>query len=182
MRAYKNSQLHIFKPNCGNTILTNKVSAKFMSEPNYAGNIIVSLASLPDFLRKPILKKRLMEFFSMSPLDKDEVINNAIAAGPTIPFENFARLFKTWLEILSSLSEENRTIMFSSYVGAIISNPQKLILFNLDGILEIYFSLNKEQKEIISNSVKKILLSLDENSKRMLYLIIPDRAKKEFGI
>ena len=153
-----------------------------MSEPNYAGNIIVSLASLPDFLRKPILKKRLMEFFSMSASDKAEVINNALAAGPTIPFDNFARLFKTWLEILSSLSEEHRTIMFSSYVSEIRDNPQKLILFNLDGILEIYFSLNQEQRNILSTSVKKIISSLDENSKRKLYLIIPDRAKREFEI
>ena len=37
-----------------------------LSEPNYAGNIIINLASLPDFLRKPILKKRMIEFFSMS--------------------------------------------------------------------------------------------------------------------
>lgn len=153
-----------------------------MSEPNYAGNIIVSLASLPDFLRKPILKKRLMEFFSMSITDKAEVINNALAAGPTIPFDNFARLFKTWLEILSSLSEEHRTIMFSSYVSEITTNPQKLVLFNLDGILEIYFSLKQEEKNIISNSVKKIISALDENSKRKLQLIIPDRAKKEFDV
>jgi hypothetical protein len=153
-----------------------------MSEPNYAGNIIVSLASLPDFLRKPILKKRLMEFFSMSISDKSEIINNALEAGPTIPFDNFSRLFKTWLEILSSLSEEYRTIMFSSYVSEITTNPQKLVLFNLDGILEIYFSLNQEQKNTISASVKKIISSLDENSKRKLYLIIPDRAKKEFEI
>ena len=153
-----------------------------MSEPNYAGNIIVSLASLPDFLRKPILKKRLMEFFSMSATDKAEIINNALSAGPTIPFDNFSRLFKTWLEILSSLSEEYRTIMFSSYVSEITTNPQKLVLFNLDGILEIYFSLKQEEKNIISTSVKKIISSLDENSNRKLYLIIPDRAKKEFEI
>lgn len=153
-----------------------------MSEPNYAGNIIVSLASLPDFLRKPILKKRLMEFFSMSSPDKAEIINNALEAGPTIPFDNFSRLFKTWLEILSSLSEEHRTIMFSSYVAEITTNPQKLVLFNLDGILEIYFSLNQEQRNTISTSVKKIISSLDENNKRKLFLMIPDRAKKEFDI
>lgn len=153
-----------------------------MSEPNYAGNIIVALASLPDFLRKPILKKRLMEFFSMSVPDKAEVINNALSAGPTIPFDNFARLFKTWLEILSSLSEEHRIIMFSSYVSEITANPQKLVLFNLDGILGIYFSLNQGERTTLSASVKKIISSLDENSKKKLYLIIPDRAKREFEI
>jgi hypothetical protein len=35
-----------------------------LAEPNYAGNIIVVLANLPDFLRTPILKKRMVEFFA----------------------------------------------------------------------------------------------------------------------
>ena len=76
-----------------------------MSEPNYAGNIIVVLADLPEFLRKPILQKGLMEFFSMSISEKKELINNALAAGPIIPFDKFSKLFKTWLEILTSISE-----------------------------------------------------------------------------
>ena len=77
-----------------------------LSEPNYAGNIIINLASLPDFLRKPILKKRMTEFFSMSEPEKSEIINNALDAGPTIPFPNFSKLFKTWLEVLCTVSKE----------------------------------------------------------------------------
>ncbi|MGI0082752.1 MAG: hypothetical protein ACREAF_00355 [Nitrosopumilaceae archaeon] len=153
-----------------------------MSEPNYAGNIIVSLSNLPEFLRKPILQKRLMEFFSMSQSDKVEIINNALAAGPTIPFDKFAKLFKTWLEVLSSITEEQRVDMFLSYVTEITKNPNKLVLFNLDGILEIFLSLTQTQKDIISNSVKKIFDTLDDSQKKKLYLIVPDRAKKELGI
>jgi hypothetical protein len=153
-----------------------------LSEPNYAGNIIVSLANLPEFLRKPILKKRLMEFFSMSLSDKIEIINNALQAGPTIPFDKFSKLFKTWLEILSTLSEEQRIIMFTTYINEITENPQKIILFNLDGILEVYLSLNQVEKDIISKSVKKIIDVLDDNKKKRLFLTIPDRAKIEFGI
>ena len=153
-----------------------------MSEPNYAGNIIVSLANLPEFLRKPILKKRLIEFFSMSSSDKMEIINNALQAGPTIPFDKFSKLFKTWLEILSILSEEQRTIMYTTYINEITENPQKIILFNLDGILEVYLSLNQDEKDIISKSVKKITDVLNDNKKKRLLLTIPDRAKIEFGI
>ena len=153
-----------------------------MSEPNYAGNIIVSLASLPEFLRNPILKKRLMEFFSMSPSDKIEIINNALQAGPTIPFDKFSKLFKTWLEILSTLSEDQRTIMFTTYIAEITENPQKIILFNLDGILEVYLSLNQDERDTISKSVKKIINSLDDGKKKKLLLVIPDRARIEFGI
>ena len=152
-----------------------------LSEPNYAGNIIIILANLPDFLRTPILKKRMLEFFSMSELDRQEIINNALEAGPTIPFPNFSKLFKTWLEVLTTITEEQRNIMFSKYINEITNSPQKLINFNLDGIFEIFLSLNNSQKEIIVNSVHRIISNLDESRKKKLFLIIPENAKKSIG-
>jgi hypothetical protein len=153
-----------------------------MAQPNYAGNIIVNLANLPEFLRKPILQKRLTEFFSMSQEDKKEIINNALEAGPIIQFDKFSTLFKTWLEILCNFSEEQRTIMFTTYITEILNNPQKIIVFNLDGVLEIYLSLTGNQKSILSETIKKIIKSLDINSKKRLYLLIPDRAREEIGV
>ncbi len=153
-----------------------------MSQPNYAGNIIIVLANLPDFLRKPILTKRLEEFFTLSAADKLETINNALEAGPTIPFSNFAKLFATWLQILAGLSEEKRTVMFSAYISEILKNPQKLVLFNLDGILEIFLSLDQAKKEIIANSIRQIISKLTYEEKRRLFLIIPQNAKTHLGI
>ena len=152
-----------------------------LSEPNYAGNIIINLASLPDFLRKPILKKRMMEFFSMSEPDKSEIINNALDAGPTIPFPNFSKLFKTWLEVLCTISEENRHDMFSNYIKHIVNSPQKIISFNLDGILEIFLSLEQANQEIISASVQNVVKDLDDDSKRKLLLVFPESAKRLIG-
>ena len=152
-----------------------------LSEPNYAGNIIINLASLPDFLRKPILKKRMTEFFSMSDYEKSEIINNALEAGPTIPFPNFSKLFKTWLEVLCAISEENRYDMFSNYIKHIINSPQKIIVFNLDGILEIFLSLEQSNQEIISISIQNVIKSLDQDSKRKLVLLIPENAKNVIG-
>lgn len=148
-----------------------------MAGPNYAGNIIVILANLPDFLRIPVLKKRMVEFFSMSDAEKMEIINNALEAGPTIPFPNFAKLFKTWLEILTTLPEEQRNGLFSGYINEVSKSPQKLIEFNLDGILEIFLTLKNEEKEILVQSIKKIVSELDVQDKRKLMLIIPDNAK-----
>ncbi|MGI0092947.1 MAG: hypothetical protein ACREA8_02465 [Nitrosotalea sp.] len=153
-----------------------------MSSPNYAGNIIVNLAGLPEFLRKPILHKRLSEFFSMSQGDKKEIINNALQAGPTIQFDKFSTLFKTWLEILCNLSEEQRTVMFSSYINEIVNHPEKLIAFNLDGIFEIYMSLTIDQRSILSTTIKKIINTFDEKDKKKLYMIIPKMAKNEIDI
>ena len=152
-----------------------------MSEPNYAGNIIINLASLPDFLRKPILKKRMTEFFSMSEPEKSEIINNALDAGPTIPFPNFSKLFKTWLEVLCTISEENRHDMFSNYIKHMVNSPQKIISFNLDGILEIFLSLEQTNQEIISASVQNVVKDLDDDSKRKLLLVIPESARRFIG-
>jgi len=145
---------------------------------NFAGNIIVNLASLPDFLRNPILKKRMIEFFSMSEPERKEVINNALEAGPTIPFSNFSKLFKTWLKILTTLSEEQRDGLFSAYIIEVSQSPQKLIAFNLDGILKIFLTLDENEKEILSNTIKKIINNLDEDAKRKILIVVPDNAKK----
>ena len=152
-----------------------------LSEPNYAGNIIIVLANLPDFLRKPILKKRMMEFFSMSESEKSEIINNALEAGPTIPFPNFSKLFKTWLEVICTVSEENRHDMFSNYIKHIINSPQKIIAFNLDGILEIFLSLEDSNQEIISISIQNVFKNLEQDSKRKLILLVPENARKLIG-
>jgi hypothetical protein len=149
-----------------------------MVEENFAGNIIINLASLPDFLRNPILKKRMVEFFSLSEAERKEIINNALEAGPTIPFPNFSKLFKSWLKILTTLSEEQRTVLFSAYITEVSQFPQKLINFHLDGILEIFLTLKKNEKEIISNTIKKIINNLNEEEKRKILIVIPDNAKK----
>ena len=152
-----------------------------LSEENFAGNIIVNLASLPDFLRTPILKKRMAEFFSMNDSEKIEIINNALEAGPTIPFPNFLKLFKTWLEVLCTLTEENRYDMFSNYFSQIMKKPQKIILFNLDGILEIFLSLEGTNQRILSASIRDVVEHLDEESKRKMVLLTPEMARKIIG-
>ena len=153
-----------------------------MTEPNYAGNIIVILANLPDFLRKPILKKRMSEFYSMSDQERNILIENALEAGPTIPFPNFLKLFKTWLEVLADETEENRKILVSSYVNEVTNFPQKLIAFNLDGMLEIYLTLDDSKKMIINNSLKLIIEKLESDAKRKLMLLIPNMLKNELGV
>jgi len=153
-----------------------------LTEPNYAGNIIVILANLPDFLRKPILKKRMLEFYSMSDQERNVLIENALEAGPTIPFPNFLKLFKTWLEVLADETEENRKILVSSYVNEVTNFPQKLIAFNLDGMLEIYLTLDDSKKMIVNNSLKLIIEKLESDAKRKLMLLIPNMLKNELGV
>jgi len=155
---------------------------ELLTEPNYAANIIINLASLPDFLRKPILKKRMAEFFSLSEQEKEELINNALDAGPTIPFPNFSKLFKTWLQVLSTFNEEQRKELFSKYINALINFPEKIIKFNLDGILEIFMTLNENEKFILSKSLSEIISKLDVKKKKTVLILIPDNAKVQIGV
>ncbi|MDC0036494.1 hypothetical protein OAI97_03365 [Nitrosopumilus sp.] len=153
-----------------------------MSEDNFAGNIIVNLASLPDFLRTPILKKRMVEFFSKDELDKKEIINNALEAGPTIPFLNFSKLFKSWLKIIANLPEEHREGMFVAYITQSLLSPEKLISFNLDGILEIFLQLEENEKETISKTIKKIIENLSDEERKKILIMIPNNAKNHLKI
>ena len=148
-----------------------------MSEDNFAGNIIVNLASLPDFLRTPILKKRMVDFFSKEELDKKEIICNALEAGPTIPFLNFSKLFKSWLKIIANLPEEHREGMFLAYIKQSLLNPEKLIAFNLDGILEMFLQLEENEKETIAKTIQKIIGSLNEQERKRILIMIPNNAK-----
>ena len=121
------------------------------------------------------------EFFSMNESEKVEIINNALEAGPSIQFPNFSKLFKTWLEVLCNLNEENRYDMFSNYFKEIIKKPEKIILFNLDGILEIFLKLENPKQEILVKSIKKAVKQLDSESKRKLILLTPQTARIVFG-
>ena len=153
-----------------------------MSEDNHAGNIIVNLASLPDFLRTPILKKRMIEFFSKEEDDKKEIIYNALEAGPTIPFLNFSKLFKSWLKIVANLSEEHREGMFLAYIKQSLVHPEKLIAFNLDGILEMFLQLEENEKETISNTIKRIIGNLNDEERKKILIMIPNNAKVHLKI
>ena len=153
-----------------------------MSEDNFAGNIIVNLASLPDFLRTPILKKRMVEFFSKEESDKKEIIYNALEAGPTIPFLNFSKLFKSWLKIIANLSEENREGMFLEYIKQSLLHPEKLIAFNLDGILEMFLQLEENEKKTISETIRKIIANLNDQDRKRILIMIPNNAKNHLGI
>ena len=152
-----------------------------MSEPNFAGNIIVNLASLPDFLRTPIMKKRMTEFFSKNDEEKAEIIINALNAGPTIPFPNFSKLLKTWLVVLAEIDKENREDMFSNYFKHILTSPEKIILFNLDAIFEMFLQVEKEKQQILASSIKTVYDRLDEQSKKKMKLLTPDSARILFN-
>ena len=123
----------------------------------------------------------MTEFFSKNDDEKAEIIINALNAGPTIPFPNFSKLFRTWLEVLSTINSENREDMFSNYFKHILASPDKIILFNLDAIFEIFLQVDSQKQQILITSIKIVFDKLDQESKRKMNLLAPDSAKKLFN-
>ena len=153
-----------------------------MTGENFAGNIISNLASLPDFLRKPILAKRMKEFFALPESEKQEIIENALNAGPTVDFGRFEKLFKTWLEILATLQSEQRAELISAYVTKVVKDPEKLIKFNTDAIFGIFLTLQPEQHKLIAASLRDAVSRLDERESKIIKLIVPDVAQQYLRI
>ena len=120
----------------------------------------------------------MTEFFSKNDGEKAEIIVNALNAGPTIPFPNFSKLFKTWLEVLAAINNENREDMFTNYFKHILASPDKIILFNLDAIFEIFMQIDNQKQQILISSIKTVFDKLDEESKRKMNLLAPDSARR----
>jgi hypothetical protein len=123
----------------------------------------------------------MTEFFSKNDGEKAEIIVNALNAGPTIPFPNFSKLFKTWLEVLAAINNENREDMFTNYFKHILASPDKIILFNLDAIFEIFMQIDNQKQQILISSIKTVFDKLDEESKRKMNLLAPDSARRLFN-
>lgn len=148
-----------------------------MEESNYAYNLVMNLSYLPDFLQRSILKQRLNEFFFMNNDNQNEIINNALDVGPSIPFDRFSRLLKTWLISLTDIKHENRKKILSKYIDEVISSPQKLIKFNMDGMIGVFNSLGNSQKRILIKTIREVITTLKYEQKKRLLLLIPDNMK-----
>ncbi len=149
---------------------------------NFAGSIIVSLASLPDFLRKPMLTKRMTEFFELPEPEKQEIIRNALEAGPTVDFGRFEKLFRTWLEILAGLPQERRSELVGAYAAEISRSPERLVAFNMDAIYGIFLTLGPDQQESVASSVRDAVSALGARDQRTIRMIVPDAAQRSVGI
>ena len=72
--------------------------------------------------------------------------------------------------------------MFSAYITQSLLDPEKLISFNLDGILEVFLELEENEKETISKTIKKIIGNLNDEERKKILIMIPNNAKNHLKI
>lgn len=145
-----------------------------------AGNIIQILANLPDFLRKPMLQKRLGEFFDMPEPDRQEIIALALAAAPTIEPAKLAVLVKTWLEVLAGFDADRRSLMFETYCRQIVLQPDSVKRLNLQMLTGTFASLGERQREVLADTLKEVLIGFPRRQE--VLALMPQYAKSALGL
>ena len=149
-----------------------------MTDSQITGNIIQILAGLPEFLRKPMLKSRLNEFFALPDIDKKETVTNALNAAPTIDFKVLSSLIKTWMEVLCEFDEEKRKSMFGAYVDVIADSPDILSKLDVDGLISIFNTMPENNRQLLAGSLRSLVQNLPQDRKAKFLRAVPENANK----
>jgi hypothetical protein len=129
-----------------------------------AVSIIQILANLPDFLREPILRKKLKDFYILGESDKRETIALALNAASSIQAEILAMLAKTWMEVLSEFDTSRIVLMLRLYCEEILKDSviEKL---NIDCLIQAFMSLDEFKKQKFIDCLKEAMLSVPNRNK-----------------
>ena len=127
------------------------------ADPKTAANIIQTLADLPEFLRKSMIRSRLLEFYSMSDADKHETISSSLAALPSLGSVKLEQLMKTWLEVLLEFQGSQITDMFSVYYEEVLNNRWVVEKIDIGSIIDVFLSLQEWEKQKLADCLKEVI-------------------------
>jgi hypothetical protein len=139
-------------------------------------NIIQTLVELPEFLRKPILERRVKEFFSLSIQDKYEMVSGILDAVPSFETKKISSLVKTWLLVLSNLDSVLIVEMFRLYCHEISNSPEIIQKIPMEEIIKMFSVLESTQRKKIEDCIKEAILSFPDTSK--IVNLIPESGLK----
>jgi hypothetical protein len=144
---------------------------------NVGANIIQILADLPVFLRKPILKGKIKEFFSMSDLDQHQGVSLMLKVAAEMETKILSVLIKTWMEVLYEFDAQKITNIFVIYCHEILKNRIVFGKLNLDSIIEVFLSLEKRQRDKLIDCLKEAII-ISYPNRNYILKIMPERAIK----
>jgi hypothetical protein len=125
-----------------------------------AVNIIHILADLPDFLREPVLRKKLEEFYIFGESDKRETISMALNAASSIDANKLNVLVKSWMDILSELDTGRILIMLTLYCEEIIKDSSSLKNLNFECVVQAFMTLDEIKKQKFIYCLKEAMFSV----------------------
>jgi hypothetical protein len=142
---------------------------------NAAVNIIHILADLPDFLREPVLRKKLQEFYIYDESDKRETISTALNAASSIEAKKLNVLVKSWMEVLSELDTGRILTMLTLYCDEILKDRSVLKNLNFDSVVQAFMTLDEVKKVKFIYCLKEAMFSVPNRHKIIQMLPITAR-------
>lgn len=130
-----------------------------------AVNIIQILADLPAFLREPVLRKKLQEFYIYEESDKRETITNALNAASSIETKKLTVLVRSWMEVLSELDTDKILLMLTFYCDEILKDRSALKNLNFDSIVQAFMTLENVKKVKFIYCLKEAMFSVPNRYK-----------------
>ena len=136
-------------------------------DQNASRDILQIVSNLPDFLRKPIILKKLHEFYSLNERGKYETISLILRGTCSVRPNKLYPLIKTWLQILAELESVKVTEIFRIYCEFFVLNPTFFEKLNIQPLIDVFLKLEKRNKEKLSDCLKEVFF-LFPNRKEIL--------------
>ena len=116
--------------------------------PQTTENVIEILAGLQVFLRKPIIKHKLLDFYKLEKNEQVEIINLVLQSIPNVGVDTFEQLITTWFEVLSKFDNKKITYIMQIYLEEIVKRSD-LISKLIPPVIKAIKNLKEDEKEIL---------------------------------
>jgi hypothetical protein len=143
---------------------------------NAAVNIMHILLDLPDFLREPVLRKKLHEFYIYDESDKRETISTALNAASSIEPKKLNELVKSWMEVLSELDTGRILTMLTLYCDEILKDRSVLQNLNFESVVQAFMTLDEAKKVKFIYCLKEAMFSVPNRHK--IIQMLPTTARE----
>src|ERR671930_1049143 len=134
------------------------------ADSRMAENIIQILADLPEFLRKSMIRSRLLEFYSMADPDKHVTVSASLEALPSLENVKLQQLIKTWLEILLEFEGSQITDIFRIYCEESLKNRLAIENLDIESLIDVFSSLQEWEKEKLADCLKEVIFSFPKRT------------------
>jgi hypothetical protein len=127
-------------------------------------NIIQILGNLQPFLRKPIIKNKLIDFFKSDSEFQSNIIKLILESLPNIDLIKYNDLIKTWLEILVDFDNKQINLLIKLYLEG-LEKKSEIIRVLEPSIHNCIGNFTEEQIEKLRDCFSETLfmLSFDKN-------------------
>lgn len=116
--------------------------------PQTTENVIEILANLQVFLRKPIIKNKLLDFYKLQKDDQIEIINLVLESIPNVDVSTFQELITSWFEVLSKFDNKKITYIMQIYLEEIVKRSD-LISKLIPPVNKAIKNMKEDEKEIL---------------------------------